>query len=391
MFFKYFEWMHLVWQMKHYQKVADYPGTSPKPDKLYKFYPEGAVSSDGSRYHALFRKGRENKLLIVLDGGGLIFDKLSAAYPSGDVFVEGQLSFYDAYCKPSKNAYARLSMFHERCRKSPFYGWTLLYVPYATGDFHAGDGDFTYTDQEGKEAVFHARGNRNLHASIDFIKEFCPHPEKLVVLGCSAGGFGTAFVGNDILNCFPDCRDCTCIVDGAAFDFDYRSAAETLWQVPASIAAEIRTNDIVSDGLEYLYEHQKDRVKIGYVISLRDFALTRYQRYLDTRKDQDWPPEATERMEKIICGTISRLRKSIPELSFFLYNYNFNDLNGKPVKSNGATSHCCLWMPEFMRFTREGCTGLQWVKNVIEGKKTQIGAEYLKQSSGDKVPMQRPS
>ncbi|MBR5094179.1 MAG: hypothetical protein IK095_03705, partial [Oscillospiraceae bacterium] len=186
MFLKYFEWIGLLRDMKRYQKVDDYDG-QPKQGKLYKFYPEGAVCSDGSRYHALFRKGWENKLVIVLDGGGMVFDRSSAAYPSGDTFEEGTLSFYDASCKPSKNAYARLSIFHEKCRKSPFYGWTMLYVPYATGDFHAGAGEFTYTDTEGKERRFYAHGNINLHKCIDHIKKFCPSPEKLVVLGCSAG------------------------------------------------------------------------------------------------------------------------------------------------------------------------------------------------------------
>ncbi len=376
MFLKFFEWIGLLWDMKRYRKVDEYDG-QVKLDHLYKFYPEGAVCSDGSRYHALFRKGRENRLLIVLDGGGMIFDKFSAAYPSGDTYKEGSLSFYDAWCKPSKNAYARLSIFHEKCRKSPFYGWTMLYVPYASGDFHAGAGEFTYTDTEGKERTFYAHGNINLHKCLDFIKQFCPEPEKLVVLGCSAGGFGTAFVGNDILESFPNCLDCSCLVDGAAFEVDYRACAEELWQVPPSIGAAIRSNDIVADGLEYLYQQQKDRVKIGYVISVKDFALTRYQNFVDTRKEMGWPPEATERMHRIISGTVKRLRDAIPDLSFFLYNYNFNDIKGRPVAFNGATSHCCLWVPEFVRFEREGCTGLQWVKNVIDGKKTQIGADLL--------------
>ncbi len=376
MLFKYLEWMKLVRDMKAYQKVDDYKG-DVQIDHLYKFYPEGALCSDGSRYHALFRKGNKNNLLIVLDGGGLCFDRFSAAYPSGDEFVEGSLSFYDAWCKPSKNAYARLSMFHERCRKSPFYDWTLLYIPYATGDFHGGAGDFTYTDLQGNEKIFHAYGNINVHKCIDFIRQFIPEPDRLTVLGCSAGGFGTAFIGNDILNCFPNCKDCACIVDGAAFEMDYKECAETLWQCPPSILAQIRSDNIVADGLEYLYEHQKDRVRIGYVISIKDFALTRYQRYLDTRKDMDWPPEATERIHRLISDTIRRLSASIPEFSYFLYDYNFNDIKGRPVEFNGATSHCCLWVPEFMRFTREGCSGLDWVNNVLEGKTTQIGKDLM--------------
>ena len=376
MIFKYLEWIRLLHDMKRYQKVDDYDGTAV-PGHLFKFYPEGAVSSDGSRYHGLFRMGRENRLLIVLDGGGFIFDKYSAARPSGDTFDESRPTFYDSWCKPEKNAYARLSMFNEKCKKSPFYGWSLLYVPYASGDFHGGAGEFTYEDTEGKERVFYAHGNINLHLCIDFAKQFCPEPEKLVVLGCSAGGFGTAFVGNDILECFPDCRDCTCIVDGAAIDCDLKECSETLWHVPGSIGAAIRTNDPVADGLEYLWAHQKDRVKIGYVISLRDYVLMKYQNFIDTKKEMGDSPEAGERMEQIIRGTAKRLSASIPDISYFIYNYNFNDIKGRPMASNGATSHCCLWIPEFMRFEREGCTGLQWVKNVIEGKKTQIGRELL--------------
>lgn len=377
MILKYIEWLGLARDMKRYQTVDDFKGDA-KPNHLYKFYPDGAVCSDGSPYHALFRKGNQNKLLIVLDGGGMIFDRLSAAYPSGDTYVEGTLSFYDATCKPSKNAYARLGMFHEKCRKSPWFGWTMLYVPYASGDFHAGAGDFFYKDTEGKEKIFHAHGNFNLHLCLDFIKRFCPQPEQLTVLGCSAGGFATALVGNDILDSFPDCRNCSCIVDGAAFDLDFRTCAEELWHAPETVLEAIHTSDIVADGLEYLYEHQKDRVSIGYVISIKDFALTRFQNYVDTRKEMGWPPEATERMYRIISGTAERLKANIPGISYFLYDYNFNDIKGRPVAFNGATSHCCLWVPEFMRFKREECTGLDWVRNVVDGKTTQIGTAFIR-------------
>ena len=147
MIFKYLEWICLLHDMKRYQKVDDYDGTA-RPDHLFRFYPEGAVCSDGSRYHGLFRMGRENKLLIMLDGGGFAFDKYTAARPSGDTFDENNPTFYDSWCKPSKDAYTRLSMFHEKCKKSPFYGWSLLCVPYATGDFHGGTGTFTYAGQQ---------------------------------------------------------------------------------------------------------------------------------------------------------------------------------------------------------------------------------------------------
>ncbi len=99
-------------------------------------------------------------------------------------------------------------------------------------------------------------------------------------------------------------------MDGAAIDFALKECAETLWQVPESIGAALHTGDPVADGLEYLYAHQKGRVKIGYVISLRDCVLMRYQNFIDTKKEMGWPPEAGERMERIICGTVKRLSAS---------------------------------------------------------------------------------
>ena len=53
MILKYIEWLGLARDMKRYQTVDDFKGDA-KPNHLYKFYPDGAVCSDGSPYHALF-------------------------------------------------------------------------------------------------------------------------------------------------------------------------------------------------------------------------------------------------------------------------------------------------------------------------------------------------
>jgi len=82
-------------------------------------------------------------------------------------------------------------------------------------------------------------------------------------------------------------------------------------------------------------------------------------------------------MHKLISDTVLRLSKSIPEFSYFLYDYNFNVLKGRPLEGSGGTSHCCLWLPEFMRFEREGVNGIEWVNNVLKGKTTQIGKNLL--------------
>ena len=147
--------------------------------------------------------------------------------------------------------------------------------------------------------------------------------------------------------------------------------------MPEAIGAAIHSRDIVADSLEYLYRQQKDRVKIGYVVSIKDIVLTMYQNYYDTNREMGCDAQATARMHRIISDTVKRLEKSVPNISYFLYDYDFNDLNGRPAAYNGGTSHCCLWVPEFMRFKREGCTGLDWIENILSGKTSQIGRNLL--------------
>lgn len=56
-----------------YQFVFQYSNLSdnPKIDKWYKVESDEMKSSDGSKYHAMFKKGNENKVLVYFAGGGV--------------------------------------------------------------------------------------------------------------------------------------------------------------------------------------------------------------------------------------------------------------------------------------------------------------------------------
>ena len=43
---------------------------NPKIGEWYRITPDGAISSDGSEWHGLFRKGSENKVIVYFYGGG---------------------------------------------------------------------------------------------------------------------------------------------------------------------------------------------------------------------------------------------------------------------------------------------------------------------------------
>jgi hypothetical protein len=61
-------------------KMTQFPQipSNPKAGKWYGIPLKGCVSSDGKEVHAGFRKGTENKLVILLFGGGVSWNEFMA-------------------------------------------------------------------------------------------------------------------------------------------------------------------------------------------------------------------------------------------------------------------------------------------------------------------------
>lgn len=75
--------------------ATSHPELTDKPEigTWYRITPEGALSSDGTQWHGLFRKGNENKVIVYFYGGGVSIDNHSAANPdefySANSLVDG--------------------------------------------------------------------------------------------------------------------------------------------------------------------------------------------------------------------------------------------------------------------------------------------------------------
>ncbi len=142
----------------------------------------GAVCGDGSQTGIAVNPGPEGStdVLVFLDGGGACWDgftcnTLGTASPGpfGAAEFQGAL---DA-------GRAEGTILDRTVESSPFGAATLVFVPYCTGDVHWGDSDADYGWQH--------EGKTNLERDVDWLAEHLPAPERLVVSGSSAGGFGT--------------------------------------------------------------------------------------------------------------------------------------------------------------------------------------------------------
>ncbi len=338
----------------------------PKLNTNYEYWPEGAVCANGKPYHGCIRLGSENKLMVCFSGGGVSVDEYTAARPQtvggkGQMFYSEDVTFGDIV--PKIGTYGRN-------KKNPFRDWSLLFVPYANGDFHSGTGDLPYTDLNGKPSVLHHHGYTNYRLLLSKMKELVPHPDQIMVTGFSAGAFATSLLTDDVVGQFPDCRNITACVDSALLLYDWQKVAREVWKSPEEIAARLTGNDLVADSLEALHT-KRPEVKIMYCCSMRDSALTQVQMYFD---NGGWEPDkkAGDIFQRNLKNMMDRLQQSIPDISIFIFDTP--DPNSKEAE---LTKHCLCGSSAAFTTAAEGVTCAEWMKAGVDGKVLKLGLQKL--------------
>ena len=234
--------------------------------------------SEGNDYHALFKKGAENKVLIYFAGGGVSINKETARDDT----------YNTKMVRPDMLANITMNMggLASDVENSPLDGWNMILFPYATGDFHAGAGEFHYTDIDGKEKILYHNGYVNYTQAMQQIIELAgvANPEAAVVTGYSAGGFGAALLADDIFtNYFPDTESKTVLIDASMLLYDdWHTVATDVWQTPKEIPDKLVSRNLTLDCLTALHEKYGDNIHLLFDSSTRDGDLAKVQNYLST-------------------------------------------------------------------------------------------------------------
>lgn len=350
--------------------------SEPKAGKWYGIPLKGCVSSDGKEAHAGFRKGTENKLVILLFGGGVSWNEFMAARPNSVYGNPDKISFYA--CGDGglvADLAARIGI-HTLSKKesNPFRNWNMLAIPYTTGDFHCGTGDFPYTALDGSKQVLHHHGYTNYRAALqETMKHIGHNPEQILVTGFSAGGFGTALLTDDVMRTFPNCSDVTSYVDSGFMIYPgWPEVARNIWKAPKEIAERIHSDNITLDCLQALKQDHGDRVKIAFSCSTRDAALSEYINYVE--KDQLYADkERGIQFQKELKQMCDALQQAIPNIA--LYIFDTPDENAAK-KAEGLTKHC---IGAADKMVVEGITAAQWLWDAVCGNPKQIGLSLLDQ------------
>jgi hypothetical protein len=134
-----------------------------------------------------------DSVFIYMEGGNACFNGLSCAKTANlNGYVAANLAT-DAATLDAMPIFDRTS--------SLFKDYNYVFIPYCTGDVHAGDND---TMVAGTMRHFHGAHNMDLYLAR--IKSAFPHAKKIIISGSSAGGFGAAFNYDRAAKAFPNVK-----------------------------------------------------------------------------------------------------------------------------------------------------------------------------------------
>lgn len=187
--------------------------------------PSTCRCSDGSPYHYWIRRADPQRVLFFLEGGGACFSAATCGpeSPTFKVNLTGDLPEADQ------------GIFAFDDDRNPFASWSMVYVPYCTGDLHLGDATRDYGDG----VVIQHNGSVNASTALAAMATAFPDADEVVVAGASAGSASAPLYGGLAHDAIPDAR-ITVVADGSGAypgDEGITSAIGSLWGVTNRLPA----------------------------------------------------------------------------------------------------------------------------------------------------------
>lgn len=347
--------------------------SNPKINKWYKVETKEMISSTGGKYHALFKKGKENRVMVYFAGGGVSINRDTAKYDTYNT----KLVQPDLLANVTMNMGGLATVSDQAL----FSDWTMILFPYATGDFHSGTGEYKYIDKDGKEKILYHNGYTNFEAAMDEIlkKAGIENSDTVLVTGYSAGGWGASILANDVFtNYFPNAKSKTVLVDSAVALYDkWYDVAKNVWKVPEHIQSRIRTNNLTLDNLTALYEDYGDDVNILFNCSTRDGDLSKIQRYfkdlvIDTNGEMPVEEVDGDNFEVILKDFVTKLKEQTNANVFIFNGY---DWYGRDIN---LTSHTIISTPiVWAKLNDTNKSIAEWINDTINGTKKDYGLDLL--------------
>lgn len=242
------------------------------PDTLAWFDVAGSICRDGSPTGIGVRVKEKKKWMIYINGGGACFNDVTcSSNPSS--FNEADM--FDLY-----NTFSGVGIFNAEDERNPVKDWSIVFIPYCTGDVHSGENPNASVNGVAEPQQF--VGHQNFIKIMEYIAPYLKYHgvEEVLLFGMSAGGYGVYLNFLNVINNFPNVK-ITVINDSGLVTTDdnvFSSCLQLGFAVQYNLPIPTDMTDCCGTpelGLANVYEYTKKyypQHNFGFISSYEDIT-----------------------------------------------------------------------------------------------------------------------
>jgi hypothetical protein len=278
--------------------------------------------------------------LIFLQGGGYCDSAENCKF--------GSLTYDSAVAEGDDPAVHPQGIFNFDNPNNPFVDYSMVFMPYCTGDTHMGNNVQIYEAKDGSELQVNHVGFLNASATLDWVYENFEQPESIFLAGCSAGSVGSAMHAPYIIEQYPE-ANVNHLGDSLALVLDRPVDMQAGWRARDNFPEFVegmpelkRRNFEMSEFYSLVAGHYPES-DFGQLNSLHDqVQVTNYAQL--GGDEQNWVAD--------FDASLSTIHSNAP---------NFHSL------TFGGSEHCILNRPIFYTYAVEGIRLRDWVADYSTG------------------------
>lgn len=317
--------------------AADVPAATTNASGWVDVAPQGTTCWDGSPWRFWYRGGSADKLAIWFEGSG-------GCWNAATCDVAGKPAFQS---KIATRTPQRSGLFDENRANNPLRDFSVVLLPYCTGDAHIGRRTVEYTRGDGTSFRFAHEGGRNTLAALDWLKSRGFDPRTLLVSGESAGAIAAAYWSVEIGDRWPAAQLIT--LGDAAGGYRALGVNKVLrqWGVLDALPDLPAYSDHDRVYFETFYIAAAQRhpgARLAQVNYADDAQQRRFMSLLGTRVEQ---------LTKPLTCNLNEVRIDAPDFRSFIYPGTQHVM----LRTNAVYSTRC-----------EGQSVASWVDDLITGR-----------------------
>lgn len=337
------------------------PSTAGRPQAMWTRIagPPGTGCAHDSSFAFFVHIGDPLRVMVFFEGGGGCWNGVNCN-------LEGRATFdprVDSTDHPTRFG-GLLALANPA---NPVRDYSVVFVPYCTGDVHLGSRDVTYVDTLPTRETPHIysvrhQGARNVAAAIAWVTAHWPRPAIVFVTGASAGAIPTPLYAMQLARRYPNARVVQ-LGDGAGgFRANAIPALLAHWGATEMLRRDpaFRSLDSSAFNFESLYlvaARTTPRVRLAQINFAEDETQRGYLRMLGVH---DVP------LQDLLRDNLTEIRRVHP--TFRAYT----------IPGDG---HTVLQRPAFYTLSVDGVAMRDWVAALLEGGTVHDIGEGLLRSS----------